>query len=447
MHYTFRGSLNERDAKRHIPHTFQVPEGTSQITLDLQFAPAVVQGAKNMLCLTLIGPQGFRGAGHRLLPTEHVMVGITQSTPGYLAGPIPAGEWIAWIDTHMVIAGEPCQYLLEISTSDQPVSAAAAPLAVGAARSPRGDGWYRGDLHAHTIHSDAIWDVADLLAAARSYHLDFVTISDHNTIAHLHGIEALSDDTLLVMGGMELTTYWGHALSLGTRQWIDWRVGPQRTMPQIAREVLALGGLFVIAHPRVQGDPICTGCDWRYVEMEPGPAPAVEIWNGGIWADENERGLALYYEWLNAGHRLVATAGTDAHGPVPEEYREHVKPGFNVVYAAELSEAGILAAIARGHLFVSCGPHLELHAVQADGLQAMMGDLLPAGAAEFSATWQAVPAASTLRIIADGICIATIAAAGEGQYCWRAAEWRWCTAELRAADGSLLAVTNPIFGA
>ncbi len=30
-----------------------------------------------------------------------------------------------------------------------------------------GPGWYRGDLHAHTLHSDGDWDVAGLIAFAR----------------------------------------------------------------------------------------------------------------------------------------------------------------------------------------------------------------------------------------------------------------------------------------
>jgi hypothetical protein len=442
MQQEFRATLTEHHMKTHIPHAFEVSPGTTRLTIDLTFAPARVEGFKNMLCLTLIGPDGFRGAGHRSGNTHHVEVGLGDVTPGYLAGPLPPGRWEAIIDTHMVMPGVPVDYLLRVATTAEPQSVEAAPSAPQyALQSPRGQGWYRGDLHAHTTHSDASWGVPDLLAAARTRGLDFVTITDHNTISHLVGLEALSDERLLVMGGTELTTFWGHALSLGTRGWVDWRVGPNRTMPQIAREVAAGGGLFVIAHPCTQGDPYCTGCDWRYVEMEPGPAPAVEIWNG-LWSEENERGLALYYTWLNDGYRLVATSGTDAHGPAPADAR----PGFDVVYAEERTEAAILAAVARGHLYVSSGPRLELHGRAADGTTAMMGDLLPAGAAGLAIIWADVPVGSSVRLVADGQALHEVVVAEAGDLEWEvSAGTRWCAAELRAADGEVRAVTNPIF--
>ncbi|MDW8101240.1 MAG: CehA/McbA family metallohydrolase, partial [Anaerolineae bacterium] len=170
-------------------------------------------------------------------------------TPGYLPGPLQAGVWDAVIDTHMVAPGMPCRYTLDIWTTDEPV-AEPAPSPAPPSVKALGRGWYRGDLHAHTIHSDGEWDVLDLLAAARARSLDFVTLTDHNTISQLRNIDALTTDDLLVMSGMELTTFWGHALSLGTRRWIDWRIRPgERSMLQIAADIEKEGGLFVIAHP------------------------------------------------------------------------------------------------------------------------------------------------------------------------------------------------------
>ena len=40
----------------------------------------------------------------------------------------------------------------------------------------RGPNWYRGDLHAHSIHSDAAWDIPDLLNWAHERGLDFATL-------------------------------------------------------------------------------------------------------------------------------------------------------------------------------------------------------------------------------------------------------------------------------
>src|SRR4051794_20675972 len=113
MDYQFVETLTARDVKRHIPHRFVVPANASQIDIHLHFTPERVEGIQNMLTLTLFAPNGFRGAGHRGGSTHVVYLTPTEATPGYLAGPLPAGEWIAQIDTHMIMSGEPCLYQLK----------------------------------------------------------------------------------------------------------------------------------------------------------------------------------------------------------------------------------------------------------------------------------------------------------------------------------------------
>lgn len=443
MHQHFTGTLTERDHKRHIAHAVHVPDGTTQLTIHFAFAPHVVDGMKNMLCLSLFDPHGFRGAGHRHGSEHTITLAADTATPGYMPGPLPAGTWSVEIDTHMIMPGAPCTYTLDVAATGAPM-AAPAPDTARPQPESSGPAWYRGDLHAHTIHSDAQWDIPDLLAAARMRGLDFVTLTDHNTVSGLPAFERAADAGLLTMGGMELTTFWGHALALGTRQWIDWRVQPgQRSMRDIAHDVEASGAVFVIAHPFSPGDPICTGCDWRYTEMMPGNAHAVEIWNG-LWNgdSDNERALAQWYGWLNAGHRLAATAGTDAHGPAPAE----AHPGFNVVHAAARSERAILNAVRAGRLYLSSGPTMSFIAETPAGV-AQIGDRLPDGPATLHARWDAGPAHGQARLIVDGAAHATAAAGAHGEARWELprGDGRWCALELRDGDGTLLAVTNPIF--
>jgi hypothetical protein len=159
--------------------------------------------------------------------------------------------------------------------------------------------------------------VSGLFNFARHHQIDFVTLTDHNTISGLVEMDSLSSDELLTMGGFELTTFYGHALALGLRRAIDWRVHPgTRTMTGIKAEVEAEGGLFVIAHPTCPGDPICTGCHWEYQGLMPGTAKLVEVCNEHFSSGSNNQGaLELWYQWLNLGHRLYATVGSDIHGP------------------------------------------------------------------------------------------------------------------------------------
>jgi hypothetical protein len=308
----------------------------------------------------------------------------------------------------------------------------------------RGMGWYRGDLHAHTIHSDAHWDVPDLVAYARSERLDFVTLTDHNTVSGLAQMDSLSADDLLTMGGMELTTYHGHALALGIRDWVDWRVQVGgRTMPAICEEVVRTDGLFVIAHPMAVGDPICTGCDWQYTDVMPGPARCVEIWNNP-WDDESvrsEMALQLWYQWLNEGYRMVATAGSDIHlAPTPD-----IVYGRNVVFAQDLSERAILDGVRRGHLYLSAGPQLEFSATTADGQSAEMGDCLRGEDALLTVRWADAPAGTWLRWIVNGETEHKTLCDSDGSAELPVHQKNWVVVELRGPPDNMLAITNPIF--
>jgi hypothetical protein len=284
--------------------------------------------------------------------------------------------------------------------------------------------------------------VPDLVQAARDYKLDFITLTDHNTVAPLAQMDSLSADDILTMGGMELTTYYGHALALGTRQWQEWRTH-KHTMRELAQAVLDSGALYIIAHPRSVGDPICTGCRWEYTDMMPGIAPAVEVWNG-LWDAHNQEGLELYYTWLNDGHKLVMTSGSDIHGQPPASTSP--TSGRNVVLADDLTEADILDAIRKGRSYLSSGPELIVDATSGDA-QAIVGETLQAhGALHFSAQWASVEDGDTIQLIAEGDVIATIKATQCDHMTWTFEKpAQWYVAEIRASNGDLKAVTNPIW--
>lgn len=457
MNQSFTATLTAADVKRHIPHTFTVPDHCTKVAIHFHYAPRRVSGMTNLLTLTLFDPDGFRGAGHRGGDTHDVEITPTSATRGYLLGALPAGEWTLQIDTHMVLPGDPVNYTVEITTESDPATTI-TPVARVKPDFSRvvnpNPGWYRGDLHSHTLHSDASWTTQELVAAARKEGLDFIALTDHNTISPLAEMATLGDDKLLTLGGQELTTFWGHAVCLGAHEaWLDWRVDREgKGMAAIATRLYEEGKLYIIAHPYAIGDPYCTGCRWLYPVMMPGTARLIEVWNGPWFGEHplehncNEDGLAFYYRALNEGRRLVATAGSDTHGP--KHYER--KPGFNVIYAPALSEAGILTGLAAGHNYLSVGPTLHLHAESGSGATAMMGDhLATAGASEavITASWTNAPAESSLRLIVNGAVYAQATVSDSGETVWTLPTHgsRWFTIELRGAAGIMLALTNPIF--
>jgi hypothetical protein len=443
MRIEINGTLEPHHSKQHIPHAFTVPSGATTLTIHLEYSPhrATGQHYDNMLCLTLFDPEGCRGARHNnadqsLTITEH------SATPGYTPGALQAGTWTLFIDTHRILPPDVTAYRLELDISDELLNET-APQWTKAKVQSRGLGWYRGDLHGHTLHSDGSWDVPDFVQYARDYKLDFVTLTDHNTVSPLVQLDSLADDNLLTMGGSELTTYYGHALALGVRQWQEWRVGVNDiTMPDMATQVKDKGGVFVIAHPKSIGDPNCTGCDWHYDDMMPGHARYVEIWNGE-WAGDsgNEGGLELWYQWLNEGYRMVATAGTDSHGPTSDQTL-----GLNHVYANDLTEVEILDAIKRGHLYVSSGPRLELTARNASLEHVMIGDVLAGDGVTLSLHWEDCQEGDVLELIVNGGVIDEQSPAEHGMLEWTLPDHtHWCVVEVRDKNRGMRAVTNPIF--
>lgn len=430
---SFHGTLDETDIKRHLEFTFACPPGADGLELVLTFGPAEVEDIRNMLCLSVLDPKGFRGSGHRRGTEHRVLLGETFATFGYLPGTLEEGIWRVFIHAHMVMPGQLLSYRLEVHLTDAPeAQLQTLPKPIPPERGPD---WYKGDLHAHSTHSDASWTVKDLVASAAWFGLDFVTLSDHNTVSGLPEMDALTTPELLTLGGLELTTFYGHALALGRRRWLDWLHIPMTGLAKRADTE----GLFIIAHPCREGDPVCTGCRWKYTELMSGPAQVVEIWNGGEWAEYNEEALALWYSWLNAGYRITASAGTDAHHAA----LKGAQVGFNVVYAEALTEEAILAAVRRGRSYMSSGPIFELTLV--DTSEPVMGEIV-APLTTLSLRYADVPDGAMLRLIADGTAEHELGLAGSGRLELLLPHLaHWCVLELRSLDGRMLVVTNPVF--
>jgi len=438
------GQLTSADMRQTRPIPVQMPEGVTQVHFRFRYSPkfAPNQRLAHQISLMIFDTEGPRFEISR--PDDQgVWIHEAEASPGGMAGPIQPGTWQLFILVHRLLSDEPVRYELDITLSFDPIERQPRSWQPGLVAS-RGPGWYRGDLHAHSIHSDGSLDVPELVNFWREQGVDFMTLSDHNTLSGLAQVRSLSDDDLLTLGGIELSTYWGHAVAVGVRRWFDWRKldGSQLTMPELAQQVIDAGCLFTIAHPMDPGDPMCCGCRWEYDDMMPGNALAVEVWNG-LWSARNQEALSWFYRWLNQGYRLTAVSGTDLH-TLPRSIR---RTAVNVVYAQELSEPAIVDALKAGHSYISSGPELLLTAHTSAGEVAMIGDTLPPGEITLRATWRDGDDGDSLRLVLDGKVYREHFVAGSGEMCWTLAPGRarWFVVELRNPSNDLLAVTNPIF--
>ena len=452
------GHLGPSQARTCISYPLDVPEGTRSLTLRLRFSPPQIARIRNLVTLSLFDPASFRGAGHRHAPEQVVTVGRREATPGFIAGPLTAGRWTVELDLHAVLPTlrGGVDFVLEAEASDAPprgevdeevpheepieLRAPDEPEPLGATHAdPAPSGWLKGDLHLHSNHSDARWSIDDLVQHVRMHRLDFLSLTDHNTISgRLELRQALAAAGLspVVIDGMELTTYWGHANALGVSDWIDWRTrGPagqggetMTTIRAAADEVHRRGGLLVVNHPRSAGYPWCTGCRWEYGDETLGYADAIEVMNGAWARKQNRDGMVLWDRWLNAGHQIPATAGTDSHGfaKQPEQL------GFTFVQT-ERSAQAILDAVRAGESYLSRGPSIEWldRAVEGDVRVRVSG----------------IEVQSELQLVGDGRIVARERIEGDGDVTLRShSTHRWRRAELHARGvKGYVALTNPVY--
>jgi len=442
LQYKFTGSLTKDDSKTYHPFPFEVPEGTTNIHLDFAYSPHYASGRihANQINVSINDPDGIRGQWNFMQKCD--LNGIL-SSPGMRTAPIQAGTWTAYVESHRILGLDTVTYELTVTLSSEPLTITPSPYKDTRKVASPLPGWYRGDLHAHTIHSDGRWDVPEFTRYMRNFGLDFVSLSDHNTITGLNQHRSQTEDGFLALGGMELSTVNGHMLALGGNDWYEWRLNLM-DIDQIMQQVIDRNELLIIAHPMTPDEPFCSGCMWLYEEARPGVALGVEVWNG-VWNEFNDDGLHQYYTWLNMGHRLFATTGSDIHEAYPPE--DDGRKAFNIVYAEALSEEAILAAVRKGHSYVSAGPELLLSAETASGKSAMTGDLLPAEAVTLKVTWRNAHEGDVLRLIVEGKVKEklTADAAGEKTWSFEAGQLKWATVELRDAKNGLWAVANPIF--
>ena len=338
--------------------------------------------------------KGFRGwtgsARHSFFVTPH------DATPGYLPGPLEPGTWHITLGFYKS-APDGCHYTITLRflhgddlqpsiypsmlTLDNSVSA--PPV--------RESGWYRGELHCHSYHSDGDSDPRDLIAAAQALSLDFLAVTDHNSISHLAALAQLDPGNLALIPGCEVTTYKGHWNVWGLEAWIDFRTLTPDLMRASIRRAVDLGYLTSCNHPRPAGPP------WVFKDIA--EQHCVEVWNGP-WQLFNSEALTFWESRLRTGERLVAVGGSDAHFLSRPHIARIGTPTTWIFCRERPTAANLLAGLRAGHAFISAtpdGPQLYLQSGQC-----IMGDVIACPASGSLAVQVRVTGGTGLRLELHG---------------------------------------------
>ncbi len=371
----FRGRVAPATTQAYFDHEFTVPDGVKRLRATLRYRKDGVC----QLYLHVFGPDGYRGS--RMLPgaigeiAPELEFGENFASLGAIAGPITPGAWRVQLSLERTEHEADYSVTIEASrASDQ--SAKLEPAARAASNGRAGAGWYRGELHSHSHHSDGKASVQDVVRAARRYGLDFLALTDHFTTAGWPELEALSDEQLCLMRGLELTGHAGHANMHGLETWVNPFVddpsgtGPSGgwTINDAARQTREQGGLFCVNHA------FALDLGWRYHDFDWANADSMEVYHH-LEGEGNTSQLGLWDSLLRAGHRITGVAGTDSHDPFAGRHR--LGQVFTVVHAESLEPHAIIEGLRRGRAYVSLGPKVAFEAVSGS-TRAGIGDELVA---------------------------------------------------------------------
>ena len=236
--------------------------------------------------------------------------------------------------------------------------------------------WIACELHAHTLHSDGRLTVGEMAREMRSLGLDVVALTDHNTNSGLPEIaEAERTSGVTIIPGMELTTFYGHLLALGTTAYVEWRALSRASVDSAVAAIHDNGGLAGVAHPFNPGSPFCTGCFWDFDGPDWSRVDYLEVWSeADPWKKpKNRRALDLWDDLLNQGHRIAGVSARDFHASdrtcLPAVTYLGVQGRLGEGHGLDAAAKDALRA---GRVFVTLGPLLSI-AGRASGIEGSYG--------------------------------------------------------------------------
>ena len=435
----FQGHITPEQVRQHpyLYLPFNVPTNASRIHVSYGYSDPVTapfgNGPGNVIDMGIfdsrgydfLDPAGFRGWSGASKP--EFFLAPDDATPGYIRGPLFPGEWNVMLGVDRI---EPDGVRYEVAVTveaggrgkeeggkfreDEASYSARSFDTSGRAGKDAGLGragrdavlgqerarWLKGDLHCHTVHSDGLNSVEEIVRNAVEIGLDFLAVTDHNTSTHFEDIDRLSHLPIVLIPGEEVTTYWGHANMWGLREWIDFRCADEDSIQAVRKYVLRKGGMISINHPK------CVGPPWLFRGWD--GYPSMEVWQAP-WRFHNWESLERWDALLRKGERVVAVGGSDVHSIPPAEPRHPHGLGNPTTWVfAEPAEASVLDGIRAGYVYLTDAPNdtqLILSA-DADGdgqFETLMGDTIsPDGAVRFRVQVRG-GMERRLWLIADGV--------------------------------------------
>lgn len=190
---------------------------------------------------------------------------------------------------------------------------------------------YVGAIHMHSIYSDGTGNVEEIAGFANEVGLDYIMITDHNTLRALkEGYQKWFNDTLVLVG-CELNDRENknHYLAFG----IDEAYSTRLSAKEYVSKVNEVGGIGFIAHPHEKRSSMEEHPAFPWTDWEISNFTGIEIWNHmSEWmeglTEENKYNHFVHplrsivappaetlakWDELNLERKVVGIGGVDAH--------------------------------------------------------------------------------------------------------------------------------------
>ena len=239
---------------------------------------------------------------------------------------------------------------------------------------------YRGAIHIHSTYSDGGGSVSEIIEAAQRAGIDFVVITDHNTL------DAKADEgwhgDALVLVGQEAAHFRRHCIALG----IDRPIRRDQSMQAILDEAASQGGLSFVVHPHGRYRPLFKLRSFEWESWEVNGYTGIEIWSymfdwikdfrwqkwRKFWKEPDAQisgpfpKTLMKWDELCQSRRVVGIGGLDAHArrfvfgkievfPYEEMFRKlttHILVREAFSGKAEEDTHLVLEALAAGRCFI-----------------------------------------------------------------------------------------------
>ena len=306
-----------------------------------------------------------------------------------------------------------------------------------------------GVVHVHSLYSDGTGTVPEIAAAAEANDLDFLLLTDHDTLgAKQNGEEGWYESVLVLVGEEVSPRKGGHYLAFGLDRAIDHR---RLDGYQIVEQVGQAGGFGFLSHPFSKGSRRFRRPPMSWSAMDATGYVGLELWSlvtdsaekidrisdalrfiitPGRFVDHPPSSNLEIWDELCRARRCVALGGIDAHqigirigNRVPlrlmaykrsfRYLRTHLLTDRPLEKDLERDRTLVYEALRAGHAYIAMDSLAPAHGFRftANGPQTLeMGDEAPAG----DAAWHFhadLPRRARVRLVRDGSEIAGAEAA------------------------------------